>query len=137
MKHRLGAETFYLAVHHQLCHCFTSDVGQADHGVRSLVTQQRMHHLQQGGLTSQRRTCRPSSVCVSVWEILKLPHLHLHWLITKWIFKTNFPSVMLCNKFDSMWCYLRIKDNTACSSWRKDLEAEKLPRRPLEYSLPY
>ena len=50
-------------------------------------------------------------LCFSM-GILKLPRRHLYWRTTKWMFTTNFPSVMSRNKFDLMWRYLHLQDNT-------------------------
>ena len=44
--------------------------------------------------------------------ILRLPRRHHYWRATKWLFKTNFSTVMSRNKFDFMWRYVHLQDNT-------------------------
>ena len=77
-----------------------------------------------------RRTATPHSIDFSLarlredghaglhWAIfsmgfLRLPRRHHYWRTTKWMMTTKFPSVMSHNKFDLMWRYLHLQDNTA------------------------
>ena len=49
-------------------------------------------------------------ICFSM-GILKLPRRHHYWRTTKWLYKTNFPSIMSRNRFDLMWRYVHLQDN--------------------------
>ena len=77
----------------------------------------------------QQRTANPPAPSAATWSdftesgfkafiglcfsmgILKLPRRHHYWRTTKWLYKTNFPSIMSRNKFDLMWRYLHLQDN--------------------------
>ena len=59
--------------------------------------------------TSDLRAFTGLCICMG---ILRLPRRHHYWRATKWLFKTNFPSVMSRNKFDFMWRYIHLQDNT-------------------------
>ena len=74
----------------------------------------------------QQMTAYPPAPSASPWKdieksdiglcfcmgILRLPRRHHYWRATKWLFKTNFPTVMSRNKFDFMWRYVHLQDNT-------------------------
>ena len=80
---------------------------------------------------AQQRTAHPPTPSTSAWRdfektdmhafiglcfsmgFLRLPRRHHYWRTTKWMLTTKFPSVMSRNKFDLMWRYLHLQDNTA------------------------
>ena len=80
---------------------------------------------------AQQRTAHPPTPSTSAWRdfektdmhafiglcfsmrFLRLPRRHHYWRTTKWMLTTKFPSVMSRNKFDFMWRYLHLQDNTA------------------------
>ena len=44
--------------------------------------------------------------------ILHLPHRHNYWRKTKWVYETRFSQVMSRDRFDCIWRYFHLQDNT-------------------------
>ena len=78
----------------------------------------------------QQRTARPPPPTASRWReatkasmqafiglcfsmgILRLPQRHHYWRATKWLFTTNFSAVMSRDRFNLLWRYVHLQDNT-------------------------
>ena len=44
--------------------------------------------------------------------VLRFPHRHDYWRKIKWLYETRFSQVMSCDRFDSIWRYFHLQDNT-------------------------
>jgi hypothetical protein len=53
--------------------------------------------------------------------IMRLPQRHDYWRKNKWLFETNFNSVMSRDNFDLIWRYFHLQDNTIAPAERDPL----------------
>ena len=78
----------------------------------------------------QQRAANPPSAAAPRWDpvtvtvvkafvgltlamgILRLPHRHDYWRKVKWLFATQFSQVMSRDRFDLIWRYFHLQDNT-------------------------